>query len=426
MTDPTNEPLVVITADSHVTPDVERDLSPYCPASHRERYDEWLRATQPVRDAMRTASVFGGSLAPEEVHRLQNWNLQTDGHRDVAARLGDMDRDGVAAEVIFHGGPPGDSIPFLLSYIGKDVEDARLAAVGQRMYNRWLADLCSVEPERHVGLAHLPMWDVDAAIEEVRWARAAGLRGVNFPQSRAEITPYEDASWEPFWAVCEELDMPLVNHGGAGASTPRTTGPLATHIYSIESNALSRVSPLARLVFGGVFERHPGLKLVQTEQVGDWFRRVADELDSRWEKWQYAVRDVVPKPPSEYCHTNYFVGASFQSRAEAEAAIRDGYADNVLWGSDYPHPEGTFRFDEDGIATPVTRLALRNTYGGLPHSAVRGILADNAVRVYGFDRPALERVAARIGAPTWDELDQPIDAIPDHWGLAFRETALYN
>jgi predicted TIM-barrel fold metal-dependent hydrolase len=248
---------------------------------------------------------------------------------------------------------------------------------------------------------------------------------VNFPQARAEVTPYEDPAWEPFWAVCEDLGMALANHGGAGFSTPRTTGPLATAIYSAESNALSRISPLVRLVYGGVFERHPGLRLIQTEQLGDWYGRVLEELDARWEKWDYLMRDLVPRRPSDYCRESYFVGASFQSRAEAEAAIRDGYEDNVLWGSDYPHPEGTWRYQADPDETPITRLAMRNTYAGLPADAVRKMLGENAVRAYGFDRDALDAVARRIGAPTLEELSHPIDEQPPHWGLAFRRSASY-
>jgi predicted TIM-barrel fold metal-dependent hydrolase len=232
--------------------------------------------------------------------------------------------------------------------IGYPIENFELSAVGQRMYNDWLADFCSVEPERHVGLAQLPMWDVAESIKELQRVRNSGLRGVNFPQVRAEITPYEDPVWEPFWSACEDLEMPLANHGGGGASTPMVTGPLGLYIYMVESNALSRVSPVVRLVYGGVFERHPNLKLIQTEQLGAWYDHVLHELDSRWEKFWYAFDNLLPRRPSEYCRSNYFVGASFQSHTEAQAAVRDGYVDNILWGSDYPHPEGTYHYQDQG------------------------------------------------------------------------------
>jgi predicted TIM-barrel fold metal-dependent hydrolase len=417
--------LIVITSDGHVQPSLETDLRPFCPPDQLATYDAWVSSTHDERMARESGFVFGGDQDDPRVNDIQTWNLQTEGRHDMKARTRDMDRDGVAGEIMFHGSAPHHPLPFLLSYVGSAFADADLAFLGQRIYNDWLADFCSFEPERHVGLAHLPMWDIAAAVGEVKRAHAIGLRGVNFPQTRAEILPYEDPAWEPFWAVCEELGMALANHGGGGASTPRTSGPLAVQIYSAESNALSRISPLVRLVYGGVFERHPGLRLIQTEQVGDWYGRIVEELDSRWEKWDYLMQGLIPKRPSEYCYENYFVGASFQSRSEAETAIREGWAGNALWGSDYPHPEGTWRFSADPDDLPTTHLSLRNTYHGLPHDAVRDMLGENAVRVYGFDREKLQAVADRINAPTLRSLSEPVDQVPDHWGLAFRRSAVY-
>jgi predicted TIM-barrel fold metal-dependent hydrolase len=248
---------------------------------------------------------------------------------------------------------------------------------------------------------------------------------VNFPAPRDEITPFEDPAWEPFWAACVDLDMTLANHGAGGATTPHTTGPAANYIYMAESGAVQRLSPLVRLVLSGVFERHPEIKLVQTERAGEWYGPVLIDLDSLWERFNYALRELCPKPPSEYCRDSYFVGASFQAHFEAEAAVRDWYTENILWGSDYPHPEGTYHFQEDEAATPMTRIAMRSTYAGLPSDATTAMLGENAVRVYGLDGGALQTVADRIGAPTLDELAQPVEERPDHWGMAFRTTATY-
>jgi predicted TIM-barrel fold metal-dependent hydrolase len=201
---------------------------------------------------------------------------------------------------------------------------------------------------------------------------------------------------------------------------------MALHIYMAESNALNRIAPAVRLLFTGVFERHPKLRLVQTEQQGAWYGNVLAELDSRWLGFRYQIGEgVLQRMPSEYLREQYFVGASFHSRFEAESAIRDGYWPNIIWGSDYPHPEGTFRFPEnpdDPNETPMTRLAIRNTYHGLPGEPVRGMLGENGIDFYGFDRKALRGVAERIGAPTLDEVSRPIDERPTHWGFAFRES----
>jgi hypothetical protein len=110
-----------------------------------------------------------------------------------------------------------------------------------------------------------------------------------------------------------------------------------------------------------------------------------------------------------------FIGASFLSHFEAVGAVRDGYAAQVMWGSDYPHMEGTFQYPDGGDfghGESIGRLAMRFTFAGLGEEPITAMVGGNAVRVYGLDADKLAAVAARIGAPTVDELSQPIDAVP--------------
>jgi hypothetical protein len=167
------------------------------------------------------------------------------------------------------------------------------------------------------------------------------------------------------------------------------------------------------------------LKLLQTEQPGYWYPQVLAELDSQYLAFRDRMSEWLPKLPSEYCRTNYFIGASFQSRFEARSALRDGVVDNMLWGSDYPHPEGTFRYCANDEEIPMTHLAMRSTYAGLPGDEVRAMLGENAARVYSLDTPKLREVAATINAPTLEELSHPIDERPSHWSFAFRDEGVF-
>ena len=115
---------------------------------------------------------------------------------------------------------------------------------------------------------------------------------------------------------------------------------------SIESGGWFSRRAMHQMIFGGVFERHPGLRLVLTEQPGDWWAYTLREMDSAYLAQLDSVREHVPRLPSEYCATNVSIGASFLARFEARAAVTRGYAGNVLWGSDYPHMEGTFQCPE--------------------------------------------------------------------------------
>jgi predicted TIM-barrel fold metal-dependent hydrolase len=403
----TAEPLVVVTSDTHIGPRLKEDLRDYCPSDALEEFDALVSAREAA-----VATNAGGALA-----FAAHPNTRTAGHYDVYARLQDMNRDGVAAEVIFHGSQNGEPMPFLPQLLGNNASfefDRDLAAIGERIYNRWLADACSVEPERHVGLAHVPMWDIEAATGEVEWAASVGLRGVNFPAPRHGVyLEYNDRAWEPFWSACEANGMVLATHVGV-ASPGRASGPESLALTSIEDGGYFARRAIWWMVFGGVFERHPELRLVITESPGEWWEYTMVELDSTWlsqAEWNTALREQVPRRPSEYCEANVFVGASFLAPFEAASAVEQGYASQLLWGSDYPHLEGTWQYREDE-AEPITRAAQRNTFCAIPADATRAILGGNAVRVYGLDAAKLAQVASRIDAPTLDDLARPIEQVP--------------
>src|SRR3984893_10348882 len=232
-------PLILVSADTHIGPRLKEDLRDYCPKQYLEEYDQFVKEYEPQMDPATIRKMF----VPDDVEFEEistpgepfTPTNNTAGHYDVHARLSDMDRDGVAAEVIYHGSQNAQCFPFLttdggtfnamvFSPVGSKHE-LELAAVGQQIYNRWLADQCSVEPERHAGLAHLPMWDISAAIAELERAGDAGLKGGNFPAPKLGIKPYDEPEWERFWATCAERGMALSTHAGADIDTVTRARP---------------------------------------------------------------------------------------------------------------------------------------------------------------------------------------------------------
>jgi predicted TIM-barrel fold metal-dependent hydrolase len=421
-------PLVIVSGDSHVGPLLE-DLAPYCPAAWKEEFDAFV---SDHRDASkRRADPLAGLDMPEARELAEQFRRgqMTAGHHDVQARLADMDRDGIAAEVIFHGSQNLEPLPLIHKDAGMDgaqfshAENHERSAAGVDIYNRWLADMCAVAPERLMGAVQLPLWDVEASVRELEAARNAGLRAVNLSAPRAGLLPYDDPAWEPFWSACEDLDVWLATHSGSVDFGPvMTTGPHFFNLLEIESGGWPARRALPRLIFGGVFARHPRLRLVLTEQNGDWWSATVREYDSSYATHRWQIREQVPEPPSFYLHQNVFIGASFMAPFEAETAVREGYWRNVIWGRDYPHIEGTYQYQEDGgkEANP-TRLALRYAFSGIDAEKALAMVGTNGVRVYGLDAGALQAVADRIGAPTLAELAEPIDEIPKNGGvLSFR------
>jgi predicted TIM-barrel fold metal-dependent hydrolase len=415
--------MVVVSSDSHVGPRLEEDLRPYCPAKHLERFDAYtaeIRAAQsapPSPDAFDVHKEDSGKLTNEAMWRRYALNLRTAGHHDPAARIRDMDADGTAAEVIFHGSANGQPFPFMPSVeffsLYRDLGDLELLQVGYRMYNRWLADFVSHAPERLLGLIYVPMWDVDLAVREVEeFGAVPGFRGVNLPAPRGELREYDDPVWEPFWAACERFGLALTTHGGLPPNPVR--GPHTLAMLRIEAAGWPARRAMHRLIFAGVFERHPGLNLVFTEQTRGWWTYAVKDLDWAYGTPTKALRDQVPRKPSEYMKEHVYIGASFMPPDEVDEALAEGYWPNVVWGRDYPHGEGTYKFPESDDEPNMTKTCLRWAFAGRPSHEVRAMVGDNGIRAYRLDRDALTGIAAEIG-PAEDELGGRVDGFPDGW-----------
>jgi predicted TIM-barrel fold metal-dependent hydrolase len=430
------EPLIAISSDCHVSPQLEEDLLAYCPKEKHEAFHDWMKATEAMRAAGRKGFVFGGNEELPEIQRIHTWNLQTEGARDIHERIRDLDRDGVAGEIIFHGSAPFAPLPFVASGIGAKMESED-AALGMHMYNQWLADFCSVEPERNIGLAQLPFWDIDAAIAELEWCADHGLGGVNYPSpGQAGLPPIFSPEMDRFFAACAALEMTLATHIGALPPTEEyfthgdPTNEGTFHFGLLDSGEWG-IRTVYEMVIYGAFERHPNLKLVLTEVPGVFWTEMCSKMDSLHKTPIRKKANALPKLPSEYAATNVWLGNSFQSRLEADAAIDIGRADRFMWGSDYPHPEGTYSFPETEDEISMTRLSLAFNYHGLPIDEVRRLLGLNALDAFPcLDGAALDKVAARIG-PTPAEIGTAPDLaqhayVHERGTLAFREEGPWN
>ena len=409
-----DEPLMLFSSDSHVGPRLVEDLRGYCPKKYLTRYDDF--ASSEIANPDVGLEMFLETFSDEYRNGCRR-NLKTAGHHDPHARLRDMDRDGVAGSVIFHNSLNGQPFPFdLMNMFGNgspSAEERRLVGVGRSIYNRWLSDFCSVEPERIVGLAQLPFWDIDAATTELEWAAEHGLGGVNFPAPGVfgNVQP-DDPAFDRFFAAAAALNMTLATHIGSVPPVEHGFAAMPTEAHRMFSQMDSTewgIRVVYALVFFGAFARHPDLRLVVTEVPGVIWEQMNLKMDSIYYSPGLRKDDPLPKAPSEYMASNVWLGNSFQSRFEAEAAMDISREDRFLWGSDYPHPEGTYTYAEDPGAYPMTRVALANTYHGLPVDKVRRIVGENALDAYPrLNGPALHKIAGRIG-PSVEE----ISTVPD-------------
>lgn len=321
---------------------------------------------------------------------------------DSAERERQQDAVGIAGEIIFPDGltdfnaPPfnaGFTLP-----VGEGI-DPELQWAGARAHNRWIAEFCAESPLRRAGLAVVPvLYDVEAAVAEIRQAKRSGLRGLVIPAVCAPHPEYNSPRYEPIWAVCEELGMVVHTHGGAAPYYGRSTDPGIMGIYMTEF-AWWAYRPVWFLIWAGVFERHPRLQFVVTELGANWVPLLKSVMDHRFERNHVTAKlgdyhGELRLRPSEYFDRNVSIGSSFAPRSDVTARHAIGL-DNIMWGADYPHPEGLW---------PEVGGFLRESFHDVPEDERRAMMGLNAAALYGFDVEGLAPLVDRIG-PRREDLD---------------------
>ncbi|HEY1740483.1 MAG TPA: amidohydrolase family protein, partial [Acidimicrobiia bacterium] len=379
----------IISADGHCGANVE-GYKPYLERKYHEQFDAWAAAfVNPYSD-----------LASETAYR--SW--------DSDRRQEELEADGVAGEVLF----PNTVPPFfpsgnLLAPL-PTADEYELRWAGVKAHNRWLADFCALVPGRRAGIAQIFLNDIDDALAEIRWTKDAGLNGgVLIPGigPGCGLRPLFAKEYEPIWALCEELDLTINQHGGTGL--PLDFDPLQPEdraVLLVEIPIFGHRG-MYHLMFGGAFERHPSLRFVLTEQgTGwipgalrslDWFQRRMRIETAAEHQFGGEVAAKMSLTPTEYFARNCWVGASFIRPVEAALRHEIGI-DRIMWGSDFPHSEGSY---------PYTTEALRASLADATEDEMRLMLGRTAADVYGFDFDALQTVADRIG-PTVDEVAVPL------------------
>jgi len=412
------ERALIVSSDGHAMAKMP-DYRPYLPAEYREAFDDFCKVYADHGYRSFDAENLLGRVDPDVVDEWLETMHQPgrdDGNHDPHRRLQIMEDEGIVAEVLF----PDFGLPFeLIGSQGTRNKGKRALAdypprtreqidVGNKAHNRWVADFCSVAPERFAPMA-LTLWDdVDAAIAEITWAKSAGFRGVVLPTFDEE-SPVFHAKFDPIWSTLEDLEMVANTHVAISATVPHKgyqgVPHPAVHMPIHSGVILFRCQEiLSHMIWGGVFERHPRLRLCLTEQGSGWVVGALRGWDYSYEG-SYLRRDtheVVRRRPSEYFAEHCYLGSSIFSREEIEARHEIGLA-KMLLGMDYPHHEGTF-------ASGGTREYLRATLGAahVPPEEARLLLGENHVKLWALDREKLQAVADRV-APTLAEVLTPPD-----------------
>lgn len=241
-----------------------------------------------------------------------------------AARLVDMDAGNVQYVILSQSAPGMQAEP-----------DARLAQRLASENNDFLADRIARHPGRFGGFAHLAMHDPAQAARELdRAVRQLGFKGALI-NGHTCGRYYDDPAFDVFWRHAEALDAPIYLHPANFSAIPallQDTPVLqgATFGWSVETGGHA-----LRLLFGGVFDRFPGLKLV-LGHMGEYLPFMRWRLDSRFEAYPHGVS--LRRKPSAYFRSNIFITTSGVCSAPTLlGAIGEMGAENVLFSVDYPY-----------------------------------------------------------------------------------------
>ena len=382
----------IISADCHAGANHETYRA-YLETKYLDDFDAWrAKYKNPFRDLQ-----DGG--------RVRNW--------DNERRRGDLHADGQVGEVVF----PNTVPPFFPSFVlmarppKPDEFEHRLAGI--RAHNRWVADWCADFAAERAGIGQIFLNDVDEAIADLHFIKDNDLRGgVLIPTLAPDVDyvkPLYDPAYDRVWRTCEELEIVVTAHGGSGAPDYGKYA-VANLLFIIEALFYSQ-RPLVQLMLSGVFERFPRLKFVMTETGCAWVPPLLAHMDGVIERIRktgrtgelaYSDEHKLPQLASEYFAQNCFVGVSQPGPADV-TAMRTLGIERMMWGSDYPHNEGT---------GPYTREHLRQLFCDWDPGDLQQVLAGTAAELYAFDLDALAPLARRYG-PTVHEIAQPLTELPE-------------
>jgi len=365
--------LPVISADSHIQ-------------EPPELYSEWLdvkfRDRAPRRETIdgKTYMIVDGKkprridLADERANEDdQDREFRSDptGGRDVDRRLSDMARDGVVGEVIY----PNSSLSLYLS------PDAGYQYAVARAYNDWLIQNFSANTHQFAPVGIVPVIDIPTAVAEVQRVAKLGYRAIKVPLTVAN-RPYNLPDYEPLWAAIEETGLVLSLHAFADSEDyypedwGEEEGVGGALIFMAMSMARGQY-PVAELIASGALQRHPDLKFVIVECGAGWLAWLLHVLDEQADKKHMWIRPRLEMKPSEFFRRQG--GITFTDDPVALRCLDLIGAETLLWGSDYPHDEGSF---------PHSQAVITRTFADIGEADKRKIVFDNAQRLYGFSPSA--------------------------------------
>lgn len=379
----------IISADSHIdTHWLPFDLfTSNASAQMRERMPFVVDTPQGKRWMTRAGVTFGlaggvgGTGKPyvpgssHRADRMAESGLYRDSAKgilrltDPHLRVKDQELDGVDAEVLY--GMLGASVWL------RDIEASWEMA---RVYNDWLVEFCASYPDRLLGLASIPTHDpARAAAEILRVAKRGGIKGIDLSGGETGGMPLYHESWAPVWNAIDETALPVHFHTlGPTNGRPNYDGFSELDIIRHRAEGLANCQydraalVMRETILGGVLHAHPSIRLVLSESGIGWIPYLLERMDINWED-QYRPFLGLDRKPSEYWFRQ--CAATYQLERFGSSVIEKIGEDNVMWASDFPHPDGLW---------PDSKIFIEEQFANLPTRIREKVLGGTAAKIYGL------------------------------------------
>ncbi len=370
----------IIDCDSHVNepPDlwqkrIVKKFKERTPrVEHTQKGDLWLFDDGKEKWPVGLTAVAGLSYFDFRPMGI-TYETMRPGSFDTAARLDDMDADGIYAQVLY------PSVTLRGAKVYSDDRDLQVACV--RAYNEWLLEFCEGSGGRLIGQAILPSTGLDDALAEFEWALKHGHRGgviSSFPNGSFDPKPEDDR----FWAAVQEASFPIAIHIGSFVR-----GSLAGRRESWSSLAFVGMAALTKaggqtlpvvcdILFSGIFQRFPRLKIVLVESNIGWIPTLLEQSDDMFRRyrWYTGAVNEQKEMPSDIFFRNFW--ATFMIDTVGMDLRHRMNVDHLMWSTDYPH---------SGSDWPNSRVTIERVFRDVPVDQVRKMLHTNCKNLYGLD-----------------------------------------
>lgn len=313
------------------------------------------RAPRTERGAKYELIFIDGQQISRQLNALMD-AIRPPGSKDLQTRLQDLTQEGVWRQLAFPS----------TGFWTVNIADRELARVCAHAWNEWAMDDFLAQQDRIFAPAIVPLVDVEDAVAETEWAAERGFRAIFLPTSMPVEREWGFDVWEPLWAAADAANMVLAYHIGTGCETVVYRGPGGAVVNYMET-MYPGMRVVSHLVAGGALDRHPSLKVLIAEAGAGWVPALGDRMDEAYRQHGMFVRPRLSRLPSEIIREQVY--ASFQHDISAVQIIEDSHYDNVMWGDDYPHLEGTYGHTQetlhqlfDAVDPRIADRVLRGTF----------------------------------------------------------------